>query len=277
MAALKDNLARSFANGPVVTSPADDDDAHVLAEKCTPKQEAFALAWAQTGNKMAAYRMAYNVRERTLPNVVWVNACRVANLPQVIARYKVLVQQAALETIMDVRQAFAWLIDIATADPTELSWVVARNCRYCRGFNHEFQWKDENEYLAACIKALDAKEMPPSDIGGYGFNGALEPTGTCSHCFGVGHRESVVADTSTLKGKARKLYAGAKMDRFGAIEIKMHDQKAAWEMALRILGAFNDKLDIRTPEERARAEDRMKMPENVTAEQAAKAYLQLIN
>lgn len=260
----------------VISTPAPDDDAHVVAEGCTAKQEMFAQAWARTGNKAAAYRIAYQVHERTLPGTVWGSASRIAALPQVQARYKVLVEQAALETIMSVRELLQWQVDIATADPNEIVRVVHRNCRHCYGQGHRYQWKDEDEFLAECVKALDDKLQPPTDDGGYGFNGALEPMPTCPHCYGVGVTQTVVADTTKLTGKARKLYAGAKQDRFGAIEVKLHDQQKAAEMAARILGAFNDKLDLRTPEERARAEQPAKLPEHITAESASKAYLQLI-
>lgn len=259
-----------------VEQSAPDDDADVY-DVLTPKQEAFAQLWAKTGNKAAAYRGAYNVHPLTLPNVVWVSASRVAGLPKVEARYKVLNEQAALETIMSVRELYQLAVDIASADPTELVKTVARNCRHCRGHDYKYQWKDGDEYTAACVEALDKGTMPPLDDGGYGFNGALEPIATCAHCYGVGHEHTVITPTDKLVGRARRLYAGAKQDRFGCIEIKMHDQKAYHEMACRMVGAFNDSLDIRTPEQRAEAELRKKLPENVTAEGAAKAYLQLIN
>lgn len=262
----------------VVTTHADDDDGHLTTAQCTPKQEAFALAWAHTGNKAAAYRMAYNVHERTLPNVIWVSASRVAALPQVQARYRVLVQQAALETIMSIRELLQMQVDIATADPAEVVKVVARNCRHCRGVNYGYQWKDEIEYSDACIVALaNEDDATPSELGGYGFNGALEPVKECPHCYGVGIEQTVITPSDQLNGKARKLYAGAKQDRFGCIEVKLHDQQKAAEMVARMLGAFNDKLDLRTPEERAKAEQAGKLPENITAENAAKAYLQLLN
>lgn len=259
-----------------ITSPAPDDDAHLVGDALTAKQERFARAWAETGNKAAAYRIAYNVAERTTPNTVWVNASRLAALPKVQARHKEFTDQLALEDIMSARALFRWVVDIATADPNEIVRVIARNCRYCRGAGHNYQWKSSDEFLDACVIALDNKTTPPNDSGGYGFNGALEPVPECSHCFGIGLEQTIIADTTKLTGKARKLYAGAEQDRFGCIKVKLHDQKAYVEMACRMAGAFNDKLDIRTPEERAKMEAKAKMPENVTAETAGKAYLELI-
>ena len=92
------------------------------------------------------------------------------------------------------------------------------------------------------------------------------PTGALYPAVRKAYTESdavtIIADTTKLTGKARKLYAGAKQDRFGCIEIKMHDQDKAREMVGRMLGAFNDKLDLRTPEERAKSEAKARLPDN---------------
>lgn len=259
-----------------LTSCAPDDDAHVEAQDLTPKQAAFAAAWAETGNQAAAYRKAYSVGERTLPQTVWAAASRLAAHPGVRARYKMLVEQATLDTIVSIREMLQLELDIATADPNDIVRVVQRCCRYCYGVGFRYQWKDGDEYTAKCVEALDNEETPPTDEGGYGYRGELEPNPLCPHCYGVGHAETIIADTTKLTGKARKLYKGAKQDRFGAIEVMLHDQSAARERVCRMLGAFNDKLDLRTPEERARAEAKTKLPDNVTAETAAKAYLSLL-
>jgi hypothetical protein len=258
-------------------APAPDDDSHSTAPTLTAKQEAFAQAWAKTGNKAAAYRLAYTVHDRTLPNTVWANASRMAALPKIEARYKELVEQAALETVISIREALQWQLDIATANPNELTRVVLRNCRYCRGVDHGYQWKSPAEFQDAEVKALDeeAKSLP-SEEGGYGFDGALEPVATCTACFGCGIPQTIVSDTTKLTGKALRLYAGVEEDRFGAIKIKTHDQDAAWERVLRMLGAFKDSLDLRTPADRAREAEGFKLGADLTEEQASKAYLALL-
>lgn len=280
----------ALSNNPNSALLATDDDSHVVGKTLTDKQEKFAQAWARTGNKAAAYREAYNVRPTTVPQVVWVNASKVAALPHVEARYRELHDQAVLETVVSIREALQWQLDIATADPNEIVRVVARCCRHCYGKAHAYQWTDDIEFLDAYTKALDeraaleksgafdeaARVKIPDDSGGYGFSAALEPVLTCPHCLGVGHEQTIINDTTKLTGKARKLYAGAEQDRFGAIKVKLHDQKAAWEMVCRMLGAFNDKLDLRTSAERAADEAKTKLPDNVTAETAARAYLGLL-
>lgn len=263
----------------LATPASPDDDIHLaVGDTLTPKQEAFARCLAEMGNAAAAYRKVYNVGERTLPASVWASASKLAALPQVRAKLRVFQEQAALETIISVREALQHQLDIATANPNDIVRVVARCCRYCHGVNNQYQWKDEAEFLAECTKfsADESGTMAmPSEEGGHGFNGALEPNPICAHCYGVGHEQVVIADTTKLEGKALKLYASAKQDRWGAIEVKLHDQQAAWDKVCRMLGAFNDKLDLRSPEERARAEAKTKLPTNVSEDEAARAYLQM--
>lgn len=263
------------------TLAALDDDSGAIAvgdiTTLSKKQELFCLALAETGNAAAAYRKVYTVGKTTLPQSVWACASRLAALPQVRARVRALQDAAALESVYSIREAFLHCVEVATADPNEIVKVVARCCRYCHGTNFGYQWKDSDEFLTAAAKACeDPDATMPTDDGGYGFNGSLGPNPICPYCYGVGHEQTIVTDTTTLTGKARKLYAGAKQDRFGAIEVKLHDQKAYMEMACRMLGAFNDKLDLRSPEERAKAEAKAKLPDNVTEEQAARAYLEMM-
>ncbi len=253
--------------------PNTAEDLEPVGATCTPKQDAFALEWAATGNQAAAYRKTYAVSERTLPQTVWVSASRIAAIPCVRRRYEEYRQQLALETITSAREMLQDLVDIATADPNEITYVAKRACRHCYGKDHAKQWVDDDEYEQACIEAID-KQLPcPSDEGGYGYDRALEPVLTCPHCLGNGLTEHVINDTRNLSGKARKLYKGMDIKN-GELIVTMHDQIKAREMACRILGAFNDKLDLRTPADRAAAS---KMPENVTEVDAARHYLTLIS
>lgn len=58
--------------------------------KLTPKQEAFARAYVETGNASEAYRMAYNVSESAKPEGIWVSACRTLAKTNVSLRVKQL-------------------------------------------------------------------------------------------------------------------------------------------------------------------------------------------
>lgn len=257
---------------PLITTPAPDDDSGTVGIECTPKQDHFARVWADTGNQAAAYRTAYSVSERTSPNVVWNAASRLAAHPHVRKKCEEYKQQLVLETIMSVREAFAWQIDIATADPNEITYVAKRACRHCYGIGHAHQWKDDNEYVTACVEAIDSGKAPPTDEGGYGFNRGNDPALDCPHCLGHGTPENVINDTRNLTGKARKLYKGIDIKN-GELIVTMHDQTKAWEMACRILGAFNDKLDLRTPAERRNT---AKLPEGLSEQDTARAYLAML-
>jgi phage terminase small subunit len=99
--------------------------------------------------------------------------------------------------------------DIATADPNEIVSVRVGKCNACYG----------------------------------GEGDTREPDTLCEVCGGEGVPVVVIADTKSLKGSARRLYAGAKTTKFG-VEVLLHDQTKALESVARHLGMFNDKLKI---------------------------------
>ncbi len=271
----------------------EPDDSEFAGVELTPKQERFAQVWARTDSQSAAYREAYSVGMKPSTASVWAMASKLASLPHVRARYQVLHEEAANETLMSLREAFQWQLDIATADPTELVRTERYNCRNCNGIDYKYQWKNEDEFFKAFVDATDAlaeqeetnargkikdkrKIAVPSEAGGYGFIGNAAPSPGCPHCYGQGIEHTYNADTSKLTGKARKLYAGAEVDRWGVTKIKMHDQQAAWDKVLRMKGAYNDKLDLRTPEQRAAETAKQTLPDNITLEDASKAYIALL-
>jgi hypothetical protein len=60
----------------------------------TAKQEAFALAYVETGNGSEAYRRSHDVGADTKPETVWSEASRLLANPKVAARVKELQQLA---------------------------------------------------------------------------------------------------------------------------------------------------------------------------------------
>jgi len=78
----------------------------------TPKQEAFCLAYIETGNASEAYRQAYNA-ENTKPDVVHVKASqilangkvrvRVAELQAVAAEKAAITLESHLQTLAELR------------------------------------------------------------------------------------------------------------------------------------------------------------------------------
>lgn len=61
----------------------------------TPKQEAFALAFFETGNAAEAYRSAYEVEEKARDSWVYVEASQLIDHPKIALRLKELNAQAA--------------------------------------------------------------------------------------------------------------------------------------------------------------------------------------
>lgn len=76
-------------------------------EKClTPKQEAFALAYVETGNAAEAYRRAYDVKAATQHSTIYSAASRLLADPKICARVAEIQDQAAHLTLYTVKQAF---------------------------------------------------------------------------------------------------------------------------------------------------------------------------
>lgn len=138
--------------------------------------------------------------------------------------------------------------DLATADPNELVQVRRVCCRYCHGIDHQYQWRNEQEYQRVVEHAIrtaqEIGEEPvfPSNAGGYGYDRSADPHPECPVCDGEGEVDVHIADTRKLKGKAKLLYAGIKQTQTG-IEIRMHDQQKALENVARHLGMFTEKIE----------------------------------
>ena len=239
----------------------------------TEQQSTFARLVVQLGNQAAAYRQAYNVGPNTLPATVWQEASRLANTAKVCERIQQLRDEAAAQTTINVAARMQWLHDIETADPSEIVAVVLRNCRHCRGAHHRFQWKNDHEYACACDKAIrDGQQHFPDISGGFGFNAALEPVSSCTECNGDGVRVAMIADTTKLTGKARKLYKGIRVRADGSLDILLHDQLAARDQLNRMLGCYKDvQLQIsKQPTARSASAP-------CTAEEAMQTYLRMIH
>ncbi len=71
----------------------------------TPKQEAFALAYFETGNAAEAYRRAYDVNDSAKDSWVYVEACQLLDHPKIAPRIRELRDQAAHLSIYTRQQA----------------------------------------------------------------------------------------------------------------------------------------------------------------------------
>lgn len=238
----------------------------------TPKQELFARAYVELGNGALAYRRVYNVGPDTLASTVWSDSGSALQNPRIRGRIEELKALVRNDSEVYLQQLFRrwWLI--GTADPNEIVSVRTQCCRHCYGIDFNYQWINESEWLAATIKALDKRASPPLNNGGYGFIGTLDPTLACPWCYGKGHSIVELGDTTKLSESGKLLYAGAKMTRYGEIEVQMHDQQKALEQVARMMGAFKDSLDLRNPPLATVAE----LPAGLPAEEASRRYLKAV-
>lgn len=77
-----------------------------MSDALTPKQEAFALAFFETGNAAEAYRRAYDVSENARNGWIYVEACQLLDNPKIAVRVEELQAQAAKLSLFTVKQAY---------------------------------------------------------------------------------------------------------------------------------------------------------------------------
>jgi phage terminase small subunit len=233
----------------------------------TPQQEAYATARATGSNRATAYRAAYNCENSNFQTIA-TNASRLEDLPHVAARIRQLTDLAAERTALPAASVrIQELREMEAADANDIIAMKWGCCRHCYGFEHGFQYMDEMEYAQAVDESIMMKRAHPNMDGGFGFNPTLEPVAECPRCFGVGERRPWIADTTKLKGGARRLYKGVKIKGNGDIEILLHDQVKIRDMLNRIQGIYKDGIKdpaapvaavkdaaaVKSPEERQRA------------------------
>ena len=71
----------------------------------TPKQEAFALAFFETGNAAEAYRRAYDVSENAKDHWIYVEAGQLLDHPEITLRLQALQEQAERHSIFTRQKA----------------------------------------------------------------------------------------------------------------------------------------------------------------------------
>lgn len=212
--------------------------------------EKFAQAFARVGSSAGAYREVYDPEGVMPQTTAWSRGCHLAARRDVSLRIGWLRAKALEHSQIQVVELMHDLYDIATADPNELSRSVVVNCRHCYGDGHEYQWIDVQEFEHACAKIERENEgrkrqkTLPEIAGGFGYVRHREPNGICPECCGAGELHVIIADTTALSDKGRKLYKGIRVKSDGSREVLMHDQMAAREQLHRLLGANKDSLQL---------------------------------
>ncbi len=219
-------------------SPAEVTQA-VAGQPLTIEEELFALRVVELRNAAAAYRAVYDCA-KLAPYTIHDRARNLMARADVAARvgeHRALIEAQCVAKVLDILRD---LDDIATADPNELVAVRRYNCRHCHGEQHAYRWRDEVEMAQAYAADTEGEAALPDCAGGFGWRRTDAPHPDCPRCEGQGVECVEVQDTSQLGPKAAKLYAGAKVDKEGRIEVKMHDQMAARATILKVLGAMGD-------------------------------------
>lgn len=204
-----------------------------------------------------AYRKSYDCSKKS-DQVVKGAAWRLKNKPAVKAALEKLRNGSEKQLMMGIQDVMQHWVDIATADPNELSSYQRRCCRYCWGRGHHYQYIDAEEFAYVQAERIDsnARAKPkdrlamPENLGGFGFDFTKRPHPECRKCRGEGIGAAYNHDTTKLSRQARRLYAGTKPTAHG-IQILMHSQDDARTNIARALGMFTERVLDVTPKEGA--------------------------
>lgn len=90
-----------------------------MADKLTPKQEAFAQKYVECGNASEAYRFAYDVSEDTKPETIWKEAYLLLGNPKVAPMVEKLQQEH--------RERHSVTIDMLTAELDEARQLALKD------------------------------------------------------------------------------------------------------------------------------------------------------
>ena len=95
----------------------------------TAKQEAFCRHYVDTGIASEAYRMAYNT-ERMKPESIWSNASQLLSDTKVTQRIEEIRREYAEASKVERKKVEQVLMDIVSADPSELYVYDERTGKY---------------------------------------------------------------------------------------------------------------------------------------------------
>jgi phage terminase small subunit len=215
----------------------------------TQKMLDFARNYVECGrNGSKAYRWSYDAARMSRESIGQ-EASKLLADPRIAAEVARLSHRAAEHVEFTAADWLRHNVEIATADPNDLIRTRHVCCRHCWGIDGGYQWRDETEFVDACMQSFneaakrqregDNTDHPaPTNEGGYGFDKTRPPREECERCAGEGEWEVFVADTGRLEGAARRLYAGIKQTRNG-VEIVMRSQDAALKAIGTYLGLNN--------------------------------------
>lgn len=211
----------------------------------TPKEHLFVSEYLLSLNGADAYRKAgYS------PKSANVEARKALSKPHIAAEIARRLEERYKRLEIDADALLRRAETILTADPRELTSHHIGACRYCFGLGHDYQWKTEREWNAACDAAKATNKPHPECKGGFGYKITRRPHPDCPECDGLGVPYVRFADTRDLSPAAQVLFEGVKQTK-GGLEIVQASKAKALEILAKHKGLMvNSPKRARTGKER---------------------------
>lgn len=228
----------------------------ILFVDMNDKQKRFVIEYCKDENgTQAAIRSGYS--EKTSGS----QAFDLLKKPEIQDAIVARMSEIAVAASITVEAVLKKWWEIASADPNELMQLRRVNCRYCWGFDNNYQWT-RAEYEKACQTAVNKGLDAPDGMGGFGYlvNGTANPE--CPECGGNGQELLHFEDTRKLKGSARTLYAGVQKTKDG-LKIITRDQDAALQNIARYLGMLSERKESDANADAALAEALSKLADRL--------------
>lgn len=187
---------------------------------CNGTQAAIRAGYAKSGAEVQAHRLLTNVKIRE----------------EIDRRLASLTQEADFGAKEVIRE----LVNLATADPRELTEARRGACRFCYGRDHQYQetpaeHRERKRSYDLRLLVMSDKELIRAqsegrlgfdEMGGVGYDPRKDPVEDCPECWGDGELRVIIKDTRKLSRAAARLYAGVKTTQNG-IEVKTRDADGA--------------------------------------------------
>ncbi len=202
------------------------------------KQGAFARHYSDGKNPTEAYRLSGYEGEG---KVAWAAASRMLRNVKVQRAIRWLSDRREKRLALTEQEIIHQLSSIASFDANAFSQIRRVNCRYCWGDDHQYQWRDVDEYERACSSALTENKTPPSFDGGIGFVETTAPNEECPRCSGEGRMEIFFPETTSLNGPERWAYLGVE-ETMNGLKVKTASPESARKLLLDYLKASKGKL-----------------------------------
>lgn len=207
----------------------------------------FELCADSAGNGTQAYLRVFGAHGNMDKSVAAAAASRLRKNPEVKHLIGVVTEARLKKLELSAEDVLRDLFHVATTDTNEIiEWRIGA-CRYCHGFNHEYQRtraefaRDLEAYMTEHAED-DPLGMRFRVRGGDGYMRTRRPVPECPECCGEGVGREYMHDTRDLGPGARTLYAGVQRTK-GGFKALMRDKDRSIELAAKHLGIAKEKVE----------------------------------